>query len=107
MKHKYPLILFLALSLLVWVYLWLRHSWDESAKGFKNGLFLSQIPPGSSFLKVYIWNIDNVPFRIENGVVELFVLIDHNDLSDNPETIILHDHRIDTIWNRVHVNILL
>ncbi|NQV01182.1 MAG: hypothetical protein HQ542_00920 [Bacteroidia bacterium] len=53
---------------------WFRPAWNESTRDFKNGMFLSQIPPGSSTLNVYIWNIGKDPFSVENGVVQLFVL---------------------------------
>ncbi|MBN1199846.1 MAG: hypothetical protein JXA23_10875 [Bacteroidales bacterium] len=53
---------------------WFRPAWNESTKQFKNGFFLSRIPPGASNLKVYVWNIEKVPFRIENGSAELFLL---------------------------------
>lgn len=55
---------------------WLRPAWNEATKDFKNGLFFSQLPPGSSLLKVYIWNIEEDPFRVNHGVAELFVLSD-------------------------------
>jgi len=53
---------------------WFRPVWNGSAKQFKNGLFLSNVPPGASYLKLYIWNIEKDPFQIENGVVQLFSL---------------------------------
>jgi len=53
---------------------WFRPAWSESTKDFKNGFFFSQLPPGSFSLKVYIWNIEEDPFRVDHGVAELFVL---------------------------------
>lgn len=53
---------------------WFRPAWNKSTKQFKNGFFLSRILPGASNLKVYIWNIEKVPFRIENGTVKVFLL---------------------------------
>jgi len=55
---------------------WFRPAWNEKTKYFKNGLFLSEVPPGSSFLKLYVWNIEKVPFSIDNAFIQLFVLSD-------------------------------
>ncbi|MBL7138255.1 MAG: hypothetical protein ISS17_05745 [Bacteroidales bacterium] len=53
---------------------WFRPAWNESTKNFKNGMFFSQIPTGASSLNAYIWNIEKVPFSVENGVIQLFFL---------------------------------
>ncbi|MBE0648855.1 MAG: hypothetical protein IH596_13880 [Bacteroidales bacterium] len=53
---------------------WFRPAWNGETTHFKNGFFLSQIPPGAASLKVYIWNIEKDLFSVENGMAELFVL---------------------------------
>lgn len=55
---------------------WFRPAWNESSKQFKNGLFLSRILPGAVTLKLYVWNIEKVPFSVDKGTVKLFVLQD-------------------------------
>ena len=53
---------------------WFRPVWNELTGNFKNGLFFPHIPSGASTMKVYVWNIEKVPFSIENGKVQLFLL---------------------------------
>lgn len=60
---------------------WFRSAWNEDTKQFKNGIFLSQVPAEATVLKLYIWNIEKVPFRVGNGKVDLFILTDSTESS--------------------------
>ena len=54
---------------------WMRTEWKGPKNNFLNGLFLSDLPPGSDRLSTYIWNIEQVPFRINNGKCSVFSVI--------------------------------
>lgn len=54
---------------------WLRTEWKGPKNNFLNIMFLSDLPPGSDKLATYIWNMDNVPFRISDGKCSVFKVI--------------------------------
>lgn len=53
---------------------WLRASWDGSPSNFMNGTLLHDLPETSDRLLVYLWNINKVPFSVEEGELRVNML---------------------------------
>ena len=51
---------------------WLCTNWSKEGKHFKHSFITDIITPDSGLLKIYIWNIDKVPFSIESAKIELY-----------------------------------
>lgn len=53
---------------------WLRKTWREGTRDFKQGVILPEINKNSDQIIVYLWNQKGNNFLLYNGKIELFVL---------------------------------
>jgi hypothetical protein len=51
---------------------WLRTSWKKEGERFKHNFLTGNITHNSGILKIYIWNIDEVDYTIQDAFINLY-----------------------------------